>query len=233
MRMNEPWIIALFFGISLFYRTFGLGILAGVIRSQFSTAPATATKAISKMKMKKSINIAITVLLVLLAGCRSAKEETTVVKTGKQKIEMNVKPGGGGRLLSGGNPFSTSPIVYIYKTKADYSHLVPVLMDDTRTRILSYPAPYDLKQGDGLRLPTPLNDGYLLDNKGIGPNVAFLTYTYEAYSQLAEAPSMEELLANIAEKYPLLDIRACGRRADYKDIVSELNEKISNGFLEK
>lgn len=44
---------------------------------------------------------------------------------------------------------------------------------------------------------------------------------------------MDELLANIAEKYPLLEIRACGRRADYKDIVSELNEKISNGFLEK
>lgn len=228
--MKAPWIIALFLGISLFCRTFELGIFVGVIRSLLLATPATATKAIGKMK--KSMNIAITVLLVILASCRSAKEETTVAKTGKQKIEMNLQPGGG-RILSGGTPFSTSPVVYIYKTKADYSHQVPVLMDESRTRILSYPAPSDLKLGDALRLPTPLNGGYLLDNKGIGPNVAFLTYTYEAYSQLAEAPSMDELLANIAEKYPLLEIRACGRRADYQDIVSELNEKISNGFLEK
>ena len=97
----------------------------------------------------------------------------------------------------------------------------------------SYPAPGDLKAGDRLRLPTPLTNGYLLDNRGIGPNVAFLTYTYEEYSKFPVAPSMEDLMANIAEKYPLLEIRACGRRADYKDIVSELNEKISEGFLQK
>ncbi|OKZ10006.1 hypothetical protein [Bacteroides stercorirosoris] len=180
--------------------------------------------------MKKRINIAIAALLVLLAGCRSAKKETTVTSD-MQKIEMNsavVTPH-----LTGGNPVSTSPVVYIYKTKADYSHQVPVMMDDSRTRILSYPAPGDLKAGDRLRLPTPLTNGYLLDNRGIGPNVAFLTYTYEEYSKLSAAPSMEDLMANIAEKYPLLEIRACGRRADYKDIVSELNEKISEGFLQK
>lgn len=180
--------------------------------------------------MKKKINIAIAALLVLLAGCRSAKKETTVTSD-MQKIEMNsaaVTP-----QLTGGNPASTSPVVYIYKTKADYSHQVPVMMDDSRTRILSYPAPGDLKVGDVLRLPTPLTNGYLLDNRGIGPNVAFLTYTYEEYSKLPAAPSMEDLMANIAEKYPLLEIRACGRRADYKDIVSELNEKISEGFLQK
>lgn len=180
--------------------------------------------------MKKRINIAIAALLVLLAGCRSVKKETTVTSD-MQKIEMNsavVTPH-----LTGGNPASTSPVVYIYKTKADYSHQVPIMMDDSRTRILSYPAPGDLKAGDGLRLPTPLTNGYLLDNRGIGPNVAFLTYTYEEYSKFPVAPSMEDLMANIAEKYPLLEIRACGRRADYKDIVSELNEKISEGFLQK
>lgn len=44
---------------------------------------------------------------------------------------------------------------------------------------------------------------------------------------------MKELMANIVERYPLLEIHECGRRADYKDIVSELNEKISKGFLQK
>ena len=123
--------------------------------------------------MKKEINVVIATLLVLLVGCRSAKKETTVTSD-MQKIEMNsvaIIP-----QLTGGSPASTSPIVYVYKTKADYSHQVPVIMDEARTRILSYPAPGDLKMGNGLRLPTVLNKGYLLDNKGIGPNVAFLIH---------------------------------------------------------
>ena len=179
--------------------------------------------------MKKEINVVIATLLVLLVGCRSAKKETTVTSD-MQKIEMNsvaIIP-----QLTGGSPASTSPIVYVYKTKADYSHQVPVIMDEARTRILSYPAPGDLKMGNGLRLPTVLNKGYLLDNKGIGPNVAFLTYTYEEYSQLPTAPSMDDLMSHILDKYPLLEIHACGRRADYKDIVPELNEKIAEGILQ-
>lgn len=92
--------------------------------------------------MKKEINVVIATLLVLLVGCRSAKKETTVTSD-MQKIEMNsvaIIP-----QLTGGSPASTSPIVYVYKTKADYSHQVPVIMDEARTRILSYPAPGDLK----------------------------------------------------------------------------------------
>ena len=150
--------------------------------------------------MKNEINVVIATLLVLLVGCRSAKKETTVTSD-MQKIEMNsvaIIP-----QLTGGSPASTSPIVYVYKTKADYSHQVPVIMDEARTRILSYPAPGDLKMGNGLRLPTVLNKGYLLDNKGIGPNVAFLTYTYEEYSQLPTAPSIDNLMSHILYKYPL------------------------------
>ena len=70
-------------------------------------------------------------------------------------------------------------------------HQVPVLMEEGRTRILAYPAPSDLKTGDVLCLPTPLEDGYLLDNRGIGLNVAFLAYTYEEYSKFTEPPSMK------------------------------------------
>ena len=178
--------------------------------------------------MKKIINIGIAALSVSLAGCRSAGKEMAV---GALRIEKTVVANGA--VIAGGNPISTSPIVYVYKTKADYLHQVPVLMDEGRTRILAYPAPSDLKTGDVLCLPTPLEDGYLLDNRGIGLNVAFLAYTYEEYSKFTEPPSMKELMANIVERYPLLEIHECGRRADYKDIVSELNEKISEGFLQK
>jgi hypothetical protein len=104
--------------------------------------------------------------------------------------------------------------------------LVPVLMNEERTRIVSYPDPIDLQRGGKPALPTPLEGGYWLDNRGIGPTVAFLSYTYEEYIRLAAPPSREEMMERIVDKYPLTEIRACGRRADYKDIVTELNEKI-------
>ena len=125
----------------------------------------------------------------------------------------------------------SSPIVYIYKTRKDYSRLVPVLMDETRTRIVSYPAPTDLKTNGRLACPTPLEGGYWLDNRGISPRAAFLSYTFEEYSQLKEPPAMEEMMERIVDKDPFTFIRACGRRADYKDIVGELNEYIRKNLL--
>lgn len=126
-----------------------------------------------------------------------------------------------------------SPVVYVYKTKNDYSNLVPVIMDESRTRIVSYPAPSDVKTGGKLALPTRLKDGYLLDNRGIGPNVAFLSYTYEEYSKMKSAPSMDVLMENIIDKYPLTELRSCGHRSDYRNIEEELNEIIGKGELDK
>ncbi|MDR0989089.1 MAG: hypothetical protein LBM06_06485 [Prevotellaceae bacterium] len=168
-----------------------------------------------------------------LTGCRSAQPTNSV----KQPAPLVVAPVPFTGKPAGGHPGSTSsvtsPIVYVYKTRGDYAHLVPVLMDATRTRIVSYPAPVDLRSGDGLRLPTPLADGYLLDNKGITPHVAFLSYTYEEYSGLSVAPAMSELMAHLLDVHPLVEIHACGRRADYRDqdIVAELNKRITQGNL--
>lgn len=181
----------------------------------------------------KNTFIVFCLIVCLLSGVlacgtskKSTKEENMKEELPSAEFISRDRP------LTGGNRLSTSPKVYVYKTKADYSHQVPVIMNEERTRIVSYPAPIDLKSGNGLRLPTPLNQGYLLDNKGINPHVAFLSYTYEAYSKLPEAPSIDVLLENIVEKYPLLEIYACGRWADYKDIVTELNEKIAKGLNE-
>jgi hypothetical protein len=120
--------------------------------------------------------------------------------------------------------------VFVYKLKdeANYNR-VPVMMNVARTEIESYPAPTDLKSGGTLCLPTRLADGYLLDNKGIGPRVAFLSYTYEEYAALTEVPSMETLLQHIVDKNPLLTWRYYGRRSDYTDIVKQLNELIQSG----
>lgn len=123
------------------------------------------------------------------------------------------------------------PQVFVYKMKKDYSNNVPVIMDNSRTRIISYPAPGDLKRGDGYAIPTKLNDGFWLDNKGIGPNVAFLSYTYEEYASLKQAPSMEELMKSIIDKDPLSYHAYCGRRNNFKDIEGEINQLIDSGKI--
>jgi hypothetical protein len=95
------------------------------------------------------------------------------------------------------------PQTIVYKTKKDYYNLVPVLLSDDKTEIISYPHPIDIKVGDTYVTPTKLNEGYLLDNRGIGKNVAFLNMTYEQYSKLDRVPTLEELQNMIVDKNPL------------------------------
>lgn len=126
--------------------------------------------------------------------------------------------------------FTSGPQTIIYKTKKDYSRNVPVTMNKEHTQIVSYPAPTDIYYRGELSYPTPLKDGYLLDNRGIGINVAFLSYTYEEYSRLKAAPSMNELKERIIDYYPLTELWNCGIRSQYKNEVKELNELIDNDF---
>lgn len=178
--------------------------------------------------MKQSFYLSGCMCIVLLAGaCRTPGIQPQKNQNmDSQIIVTTTSPKGGVASVS-------SPPVYIYKTREDYSHLVPVIMNDARTTIVSYPHPRDLRIGDKLCLPTLLEKGYWLDNRGIGRNVVFLSYTYEEYSQLGSAPSMEELMTHIHDKHPLTEWHECGRRADYKNIVSELNKLIEQGFLQK
>lgn len=123
------------------------------------------------------------------------------------------------------------PRIVIYKTTRDYSHNVPVLLTDDKTRIVSYPHPTDLFSGDKLALPSLLHDGYLLDNRGIHKNVAFLKYTYEEYSKRKDAPSLEELEKNIIDKDPLLELWDCGDKNSYTDLQTQLNDWIDKNML--
>ena len=97
----------------------------------------------------------------------------------------------------------SSPRVFVYKMKKNYSNNVPVIMDAGHTKIVSYPAPADLKRGNG----------------------------YEEYSNLKQAPAMEELMNSIIDKNPLSYHAFCGRRNDYKDIVNEINQLIESGRI--
>ncbi|MDD4713516.1 MAG: hypothetical protein PHP34_09320, partial [Bacteroidales bacterium] len=68
------------------------------------------------------------------------------------------------------------------------------------------------------------------DNRGIGPNVVFLNYTYEAYSRLKAAPTMEQLMNSLLDKSPLLELWNCGIRDGNKEEVNRLNTLIEKGF---
>ncbi len=127
------------------------------------------------------------------------------------------------------NPSKTGragPPVYIYKTKADYSKLVPVILSPDKQRIVSYPDVKDVYYQGELAYPVVLHDGYLLDRRGISPDAAFLTYTYEEYSQMTSVPSPELMLEYIRDNDPFTVLYYCGTRYQYKDLVAELNEKI-------
>jgi hypothetical protein len=120
----------------------------------------------------------------------------------------------------------------IYKTKSDYSRNIPVILSEDKTRIVSYPDVKDVYFKGTIAYPTVLNDGFLLDNRGIGPNVAFLSVTYEQYLKMVQTPSSAELFELIIDKDPIQEMIQCGNRSKYSDIEKELNELISSGKID-
>jgi hypothetical protein len=136
------------------------------------------------------------------------------------------------RQLPVSNTASTpGPPVLVYKTKADYFNLVPVMLNEAKTRIVSYPDPKDVKTSQGYLVPIRLKQGYLLDKKGIGLHVAFLNITYEDYSRLKNAPTPEEMEKLIIDRDPLLELCDCGHFTQYTDPVNQLNRYIKRHSL--
>lgn len=122
------------------------------------------------------------------------------------------------------------PPALVYKTVGNFDDNVPIIMDESRTEIISYPASIDIYQGNQLAKPLKLKDGYLLDNRGINQNVVFLTYTYDEYGKMKNPPSLSEMKSHIKEKYPLKELIDCGPRLHYKNEEQELNALIDAGF---
>ncbi|MCX6273036.1 MAG: hypothetical protein NTU44_17830 [Bacteroidetes bacterium] len=131
------------------------------------------------------------------------------------------------------NKTSAGPPVYIYKTKKDYSQLVPVTLSEDKKSIVSYPAPGDVFYQGKLAYPTPLSGGFMLDNRGISKNAAFLSMTYTEYSNLQQSPDPNELLKRMMDTDPFTEIYYCGTRYQYKDLISELNKLIGNKDFSK
>jgi len=149
------------------------------------------------------------ITLSLYTSCNSAK------KSSKNSSTMQVP----------------SASVMIYKTKKDYFKNVPITLSEDKSKIVAYPHPKDLKIDGLYRVPTKLKNGFLLDNKGININTAFLKLTYEEYAKLENAPLLSKLKTLIIDDNPFTELYYCGLKSNFKDLKKELNNTIKKNKL--
>jgi hypothetical protein len=162
-------------------------------------------------------------LLVVTGICLAAI--TVLTSCSRKSVSSATGATGTGQVTVPGPP------CVVYRTRADFSTLIPVELTDDKTQLASFPDVKDIYRDGVLAYPTPLDGGYMLDNRGIGPNVAFLNLTYEDYRKLDKTPTASDLMNAIIDRDPLLELYQCGNRSQYKDVVSELNLMISSGKL--
>jgi len=122
------------------------------------------------------------------------------------------------------------PPVMVYKTSGDYSSLVPITLNKAKDQVVSFPAPSDLYTDGKLALPVKLENGYLLDQRGINANSVFTSYSYEEYSKMESAPSVEDLMRSITDQDPFLEIYNCGKINEFQNLEKELNLLIRKKF---
>lgn len=158
------------------------------------------------------MRVATIFLLFVLFGCKSKQATNAEVE--------NFTPS-----------FVPGPHALVYKTSKDYDKLVPVILSEDKSSIVSFPDPKDLLPGENYPQPTRLKKGYLLDNRGIGPNVAFLKYSYEEYSRMEAAPGPAELYDAILDKNPLKELCDCGNKSTFAQIEEQLNYWITSKKL--
>ena len=175
-----------------------------------------------------SMKIPVILFCSLLFGCTNTRTTTSNSSHSIKDTTVTAKSD-----LKQKDIDYSGPATIVYKTKGDYFDKVPVTLSDDKTKIIAYPAPTDIFYKGKFALPTKLSNGYLLDNRGISKNVAFLNISYEEYSKRKEVPLLNEMMEMILDKNPLTEMYNCGNRYTYKDEVTELNEIIANGQLVK
>ena len=164
--------------------------------------------------MKNVSSIAFILSILILVSCNSGSSDQN--SSSEQQNQVVAVPG---------------PEAIIYKTTANFNNMVPIIMNAEKTEIASFPAPGDLKYKGKIALPTVLESGFLLDNRGINENAVFLNITYEEYMALDKAPSKEELYNLIIDRNPFIIMYSCGKRQQFNNETEELNAAIlKNNF---
>ena len=169
----------------------------------------------------KIIKLFALVSILLFTMCKATKDKSATTNAQLTKPEKK------NEMVIGGEQ-QVAPAI-VYKTRADYKNFVPVTLNSDRSAIQSYPAPTDVYYKGQLAVPTELTNGYLLDNRGVNAQTAFLDITYEEYSQLKEV-NLDFLWKRIKDATPLLELYNCGNRSDSDNEVEELIQIIQQGF---
>ncbi|HLP51846.1 MAG TPA: hypothetical protein VK154_13250 [Chitinophagales bacterium] len=167
--------------------------------------------------MRAILLITITIALGALVACKTKQATGTAAKA-NNTAETSTGTG--------------APAI-VYKTKADYSKQVPVTLSADKSQIVAYPGIKDINYQGKPAYPFALADGYLLDNRGIGPNSAFLEITYADYAKLNSVPPLDELYKRILDRDPFTEIYNLGDRNRFTNEIEEINEIITKGGLKK
>lgn len=168
--------------------------------------------------IRKSIAFILLVVAVSIVGAPASAKCIFGKKKKKQKMKTElVQP-----------VFATGPAMIIYKTKANYNQNVPVILSADKSSIVSYPAPSDISRKSE---PTQLINGYLLDNRGIGVQVAFTSLTYNEYATMTTAPELAKLQGLIIDADPITEMYNCGLKTSYSNSKEQLNAIIEAGKL--
>lgn len=165
--------------------------------------------------MKQSFFLLTAAIFLLLAcGSGSKTQKNTAEKPSANSI-TNELPG-----------------YKVYKTKGDYSKLVPVILADDKSAIESSPLPSDLFVDGQFQYPAKLAQGYLLGRHGIGAQTAFLKWDYEKFFQDGALLSKKELNSLILDADPFLEMYNCVTRVEESVAIEYLNDLINNGNLQ-
>ncbi len=125
---------------------------------------------------------------------------------------------------------NSSHAIVVYKTKKNYNHNVAVTLNTDKTSIINYPDPSDIRSFRPY--PIKLKSKYLLDQRGIDSNVAFLKLSYRQYSKLKVVPEPNFILSNlILDNDPILEFHVINQYPPNSNVKQLLNQRIVNGVL--
>ncbi|RYD81834.1 MAG: hypothetical protein EOP53_05355 [Sphingobacteriales bacterium] len=169
--------------------------------------------------------------MMICFSCKSPQGQTQVSNTAEEKDTTVKEPV---RVIAEKKlDFSAGPPTIVYRTKDDYRRNVAITLSDDKTKVTGFPHPNDVFYKSLLAYPYPLRGEYLLDNRGINKNTAFISMNYEQYSKLPEPPKPEELFEMIIDKEPFVEMCNCGNRNQFRNEITELNALIADSTLTK
>lgn len=123
-------------------------------------------------------------------------------------------------------------VYYVYKTRYNYTELIPVMLNDSKTEIVCMPTKENLKSADGrLSYPQPLSNGYFISkNIDLNQNIAFLNLTIEDYIKADKLPNAEDQIKYVKDFEPFreLYIFKCNKNSNP---IEEVNKLITNNEI--